>query len=256
MADITCVPTAEGWLFVAAVMDLNSRQILRWSVWDSLEAGGALQVLNRTLVKRRYPARPGTTPSLHHSLSGDRVFASRLHQPPQTSARQRATSGSFSGSSRERLRWISPSFVCDFAPPGRKTVDLVLRDLPFENQFDVNPVGELLVRTSLFRRGQHRPVGRGQHIAKLQDVRVSCFCRHRQTEHAIGATRVADQHSRPNHADVPVLRPKGNPRSVHAYPLRGRCTRQRHGGDAADLADDIETHREEHCAAGTGLVAR
>ena len=107
-------------------------------------------------------AIPHDPAPLHHSLSGDRVFASRLHQPPQTSARQRATSGSFSGSSRERLRWISPSFVCDFAPPGRKTVDLVLRDLPFENQFDVNPVGELLVRTSLFRRGQRRPVGRAQ----------------------------------------------------------------------------------------------
>jgi hypothetical protein len=75
VADITCVPTAEGWLFVAAVMDLYSRQILRWSVWDSLEAGGALQVLNRTLVKRRYPARPGTTPSLH-------LWRPRLCVPP------------------------------------------------------------------------------------------------------------------------------------------------------------------------------
>ena len=28
MADITYVPTAEGWLFVAAVMDLYSLQIL------------------------------------------------------------------------------------------------------------------------------------------------------------------------------------------------------------------------------------
>jgi putative transposase len=32
VADITYVPTAEGWLFVAAVMDLYSRQILGWSV--------------------------------------------------------------------------------------------------------------------------------------------------------------------------------------------------------------------------------
>jgi hypothetical protein len=76
VADITCVPIAEGWLFVAAVMHLYSRQILRWSVWDSLEAGGALQVLNRTLVKRRYPARPGTTPSLHHSITPSLATAS------------------------------------------------------------------------------------------------------------------------------------------------------------------------------------
>ena len=45
VADITYVPTAEGWLFVAAVMDLYSRQILGWSVWESLVAGGAVQAL-------------------------------------------------------------------------------------------------------------------------------------------------------------------------------------------------------------------
>jgi hypothetical protein len=40
VADITYVPTTEGWLFVAAVMDLYSRQILGWSVWESLAARG------------------------------------------------------------------------------------------------------------------------------------------------------------------------------------------------------------------------
>src|SRR6266446_2622251 len=53
--DITYVPTAQGWLFLAAVMDLYSRQILGWSIWESLEAGGAIQALNRALAKRRYP---------------------------------------------------------------------------------------------------------------------------------------------------------------------------------------------------------
>jgi transposase InsO family protein len=65
VADITYVPTAEGWLFLAAVMDLYSRQILGWSVWDSLEAGGALQALKRALVNRRYPAGV-----IHHSDRG------------------------------------------------------------------------------------------------------------------------------------------------------------------------------------------
>ena len=45
VADITYVPTADGWLFVAAVMDLYSRQILGWSVWESLAASGALATL-------------------------------------------------------------------------------------------------------------------------------------------------------------------------------------------------------------------
>lgn len=65
VADITYVPTAEGWLFVAAVMDLYSRQILGWSVWDSLHAGGALQALRRALVSRRYPRGV-----IHHSDRG------------------------------------------------------------------------------------------------------------------------------------------------------------------------------------------
>jgi transposase InsO family protein len=55
VADITYVPTAQGWLYVAAVMDLYSRQILGWSVWDSLHAGGALQALKRALVSRHWP---------------------------------------------------------------------------------------------------------------------------------------------------------------------------------------------------------
>jgi transposase InsO family protein len=65
VADITYVPTAEGWLFVAAVMDLYSRHILGWSVWESLEAGGALQALKRALAKRRHPRGV-----IHHSDRG------------------------------------------------------------------------------------------------------------------------------------------------------------------------------------------
>jgi len=65
VADITYVPTAEGWLFVAAVMDLYSRQILGWSVWESLVAGGALQALARAMVKRGYPQGV-----IHHSDRG------------------------------------------------------------------------------------------------------------------------------------------------------------------------------------------
>lgn len=65
VADITYVPTAEGWLFVAAVMDLYSRQILGWSVWESLAAGGALQALARAMLKRGYPSGV-----IHHSDRG------------------------------------------------------------------------------------------------------------------------------------------------------------------------------------------
>jgi putative transposase len=65
VADITYVPTAQGWLFLAAVMDLYSRQILGWSLWESLEADGALQALSRALARRRYPRGV-----IHHSDRG------------------------------------------------------------------------------------------------------------------------------------------------------------------------------------------
>jgi transposase InsO family protein len=65
VADITYIPTAEGWLFLAAVMDLYSRYILGWSLWQRLEAGGALQALGRALVRRRYPRGV-----IHHSDQG------------------------------------------------------------------------------------------------------------------------------------------------------------------------------------------
>jgi len=65
VADITYIPTAEGWLYLAAVMDLYSRQILGWSVWESLEAGGPLHALKRALVSRRHPRNV-----IHHSDRG------------------------------------------------------------------------------------------------------------------------------------------------------------------------------------------
>jgi transposase InsO family protein len=65
VADITYIPTAQGYLFLAAVMDLYSRLIVGWSLWRRLEAGGALQALNRALANRRYPRGV-----IHHSDQG------------------------------------------------------------------------------------------------------------------------------------------------------------------------------------------
>src|SRR5688572_12392862 len=65
VADITYVPTAEGFLFLAAVMDLYSRMILGWSLWRRLETAGALHALERALTKRRYPKGV-----IHHSDQG------------------------------------------------------------------------------------------------------------------------------------------------------------------------------------------
>jgi len=79
VADITYVPTAEGWLFLAAVMDLYSRQILGWSVWETLEATGPLQALRRAMVKRNYP-----TGVIHHSDRGVQYACHAYRQELQT----------------------------------------------------------------------------------------------------------------------------------------------------------------------------
>ena len=65
VADITYIPTAEGWLYLAAIMDLYSRQIIGWSLWESLAAPLTLQALQRALVKRDYPQGV-----IHHSDRG------------------------------------------------------------------------------------------------------------------------------------------------------------------------------------------
>jgi transposase InsO family protein len=65
VADITYVPTNQGWLYLAAVMDLYSRLILGWSLWESLQATGALQALSQALAQRGYPRRV-----IHHSDQG------------------------------------------------------------------------------------------------------------------------------------------------------------------------------------------
>lgn len=79
VADITYVPTAEGWLFLAAVMDLYSRQILGWSVWENLQAGGPIQALKRALVRREHPK--GT---IHHSDRGVQYACQAYRQELRT----------------------------------------------------------------------------------------------------------------------------------------------------------------------------
>lgn len=64
-ADITYIPTDEGWLYLAAVIDLCSRKIVGWSMAEHLRASLCTEALEMAL-KRRRPG-PGL---LHHSDRG------------------------------------------------------------------------------------------------------------------------------------------------------------------------------------------
>jgi putative transposase len=72
VADITFVPTQEGWLYLAAVMDLCSRRIVGWATADHLRATLPLAALDKALAARRPP--PGGV-LLHHSDRGSQYAA-------------------------------------------------------------------------------------------------------------------------------------------------------------------------------------
>jgi len=65
VADITYIPTAAGWLYLAVVLDLFSRRVVGWATSDRLGEGVALEALGMGLARRR--PRPGL---LHHSDRG------------------------------------------------------------------------------------------------------------------------------------------------------------------------------------------
>jgi putative transposase len=65
LADLSHIPTGEGWLCLAAIKDLATREIVGWSMADHLRAELACDALRMALRRRQPP--PGLT---HHSDRG------------------------------------------------------------------------------------------------------------------------------------------------------------------------------------------
>ena len=63
--DITYVPTREGWLYLAVILDLASRRVIGWSMQATLEASLAIAALQMALEARG----PGGG-LVHHSDRG------------------------------------------------------------------------------------------------------------------------------------------------------------------------------------------
>lgn len=53
LQDITYVPTAQGWLYLALVMDLWSRKIVGWAMADHLRSELAVRALQMACTQRR-----------------------------------------------------------------------------------------------------------------------------------------------------------------------------------------------------------
>jgi len=64
-ADMTFLPTREGWLYLAVILDLCSRRVVGWALDTQLDQHLALRALDMALVQRRSPR--GVT---HHSDRG------------------------------------------------------------------------------------------------------------------------------------------------------------------------------------------
>jgi transposase InsO family protein len=75
LADVTYVPTEQGWLYLAAVLDCYSRKIVGWSMADHLETDLAAAALEMALLQRD----PRGAELLHHSDRGVQ-YASEAYQ--------------------------------------------------------------------------------------------------------------------------------------------------------------------------------
>jgi transposase InsO family protein len=82
------VPTDEGWLYVAGVLDRGPRRCLGWAMGESLATSLPLAALNMALTHRRPPAG-----LIHHSDRG-------VQYASQTYRQELARAGVISNMSR------------------------------------------------------------------------------------------------------------------------------------------------------------
>lgn len=65
VGDISFVPTAEGWLYLAVLIDLYSRRVVGWAMSGKIDQQLVLDGLNVALLQRRVEPR-----LIHHTDQG------------------------------------------------------------------------------------------------------------------------------------------------------------------------------------------
>lgn len=65
MADISYIPSDEGWLYLAAIKDMATREIVGWSMADHLKTGLCIDALIMALQRH-----PSPRDLIHHSDRG------------------------------------------------------------------------------------------------------------------------------------------------------------------------------------------
>ncbi len=79
VVDISYVWTQEGWLYLAAVLDLHSRRVIGWAVSNRMKRGLAIRALDMAVALRKPPRG-----CIHHSDRGSQYcshdYQKRLRQ--------------------------------------------------------------------------------------------------------------------------------------------------------------------------------
>lgn len=74
VSDITYIDTAEGWLYLASVLDLFSRRVVGWAMDEHMEASLVQQAWHMAVTQRHPSAN-----LLHHSDQGSQ-YTSEMYQ--------------------------------------------------------------------------------------------------------------------------------------------------------------------------------
>jgi putative transposase len=74
LADITDIPTAEGWLYLAVILDMFARRVVGWAMSETMPQQLTIAALQMAITNRR--PRPGL---VHHSDRGSQ-YAARAYR--------------------------------------------------------------------------------------------------------------------------------------------------------------------------------
>lgn len=75
VSDITYIPTVEGWLYLAVVMDLYSRKIVGWSMSDRMKDSLVINALKMAVFRRKIRSN-----ALFHSDRGSQYASDSFQQ--------------------------------------------------------------------------------------------------------------------------------------------------------------------------------
>ena len=88
MSDITYLPTQEGWLYLAVVLDAFSRRVVGWAMQARMTTALTLSALNMAYQKRNPPAG-----LIHHSDRGPQYLSDDYQKALQAAGTLISTSG-------------------------------------------------------------------------------------------------------------------------------------------------------------------